>query len=380
MIVDNNINIIMDEHTMSNKSPNYYAGEISRRQFLQTSMTVGGLVSVAPCTAMASSFTYPLPQNPIARNPLKFNGERRDPITGTYHLGNGSRMYNPSLIRFHACDNMSPFGKGGINSYAYCLGDPINKRDPSGHFAILSLFIGAIVGAVIGFVTSAVSQGISSAITGNEFDWKQVGIGTALGFISGGFGAAAQGVKFPVQLGLAVANTSATTATQFGLNIAAGTPVKQAAIGAGVGVLLQMGTFSFGAVASALYRNSGASYLITAAGHVKFSKAGLPMIYNKKAWTSALTVSSSITSVLSSSGTDLSDVSYTDSTSNNRGRLNNNGALSLKATHSSDDQSMLNTIHKVSADPRANIVEGIISMGGPIGSPVAFKSSQNNRL
>jgi RHS repeat-associated protein len=65
---------------------------------------------------------------------LGFNGERPDPVTGHYLLGNGYRAFNPVLMRFNSPDSLSPFGKGGLNAYAYCLGDPVNRSDPSGHF------------------------------------------------------------------------------------------------------------------------------------------------------------------------------------------------------------------------------------------------------
>ncbi|CAI8705747.1 RHS repeat-associated core domain-containing protein [Pseudomonas sp. IT-P176] len=84
-------------------------------------------------------------QHPIAYSPyghhqaesgltslLGFNGERPDAVTGHYLLGNGYRAFNPVLMRFNSPDSLSPFGKGGTNSYAYCLGDPINKYDSSG--------------------------------------------------------------------------------------------------------------------------------------------------------------------------------------------------------------------------------------------------------
>ncbi|WP_434602062.1 RHS repeat-associated core domain-containing protein [Pseudomonas sp. Z4-7] len=65
---------------------------------------------------------------------LAFNGERPDPVTGHYLLGNGYRAFSPVLMRFNSPDSLSPFGKGGLNAYAYCTGDPVNKADPSGHF------------------------------------------------------------------------------------------------------------------------------------------------------------------------------------------------------------------------------------------------------
>ncbi|WHS61827.1 RHS repeat-associated core domain-containing protein [Pseudomonas sp. G2-4] len=67
------------------------------------------------------------------RSPLGYNGERRETQTGWYLLGNGYRVFNPLLMRFHSPDSLSPFGKGGLNAYMYCVGDPINNLDPTGH-------------------------------------------------------------------------------------------------------------------------------------------------------------------------------------------------------------------------------------------------------
>ncbi|WP_077045787.1 RHS repeat-associated core domain-containing protein [Pseudomonas sp. KK4] len=66
-------------------------------------------------------------------SPLGFNGERPDPVTGWYLLGNGYRPFDPLLMRFTCTDNLSPFGKGGLNAYAYCGGEPINRTDSTGH-------------------------------------------------------------------------------------------------------------------------------------------------------------------------------------------------------------------------------------------------------
>jgi RHS repeat-associated protein len=62
-----------------------------------------------------------------------FNGEQPDPVTAHYPLGNGYRAYSPVLMRFNSPDSLSPFGKGGLNAYGYCAGDPVNRSDPTGH-------------------------------------------------------------------------------------------------------------------------------------------------------------------------------------------------------------------------------------------------------
>jgi RHS repeat-associated protein len=86
----------------------------------------------------------PLAYTPFGHRPpesgllslLGFNGERPDPVTGWYLLGNGYRAFNPVLMRFNSPDSLSPFGEGGLNAYSYCAGDPVNGTDPSGHISI----------------------------------------------------------------------------------------------------------------------------------------------------------------------------------------------------------------------------------------------------
>lgn len=61
-----------------------------------------------------------------------YAGEVAEADTGGCYLL-GERAYSPTLRRFVAPDSASPFDGGGVNRYAYCGGDPINRIDPSGH-------------------------------------------------------------------------------------------------------------------------------------------------------------------------------------------------------------------------------------------------------
>lgn len=59
-----------------------------------------------------------------------YTGQWRE--RGLYLLGYGYRAYLPLVGRFASSDVHSPFGRGGLNAYAYCGAEPINRRDASG--------------------------------------------------------------------------------------------------------------------------------------------------------------------------------------------------------------------------------------------------------
>ncbi|KAL7902712.1 hypothetical protein HDV63DRAFT_169648 [Trichoderma sp. SZMC 28014] len=145
---------------------------------------------------------------------IGFNGQWRDPVTGWYHLGNGYRVYNPVLMVFHSPDSWSPFTSGEINPYAYCLGDPVNRVDPSGHFSLFGIHfswrdvaimaVGLVVGIAFGVATGgagfAIEVGLGIAVgaasdvvtgmvydtaTGKGITWGSVGTDAAYGVIGG---------------------------------------------------------------------------------------------------------------------------------------------------------------------------------------------------
>ena len=132
-----------------------------------------------------------------------------------YHFGNGVRSYDPASQRFLRKDPYSPFSVGGINPYAFCAGDPVNRTDPSGYAAMsvqstlgmvlaalgvaLSLGTFAIAAATLfglAYWAGAASMalGVASGVTGilaAKRELNDPDVARVLGWVSIGLGVAA---------------------------------------------------------------------------------------------------------------------------------------------------------------------------------------------
>ena len=71
--------------------------------------------------------------NVAAYNPFRYRGYYYDTETGFYYLQ--SRYYDPQTCRFINADSYTSTGQGilGYNMFSYCMNDPVNSSDPSGH-------------------------------------------------------------------------------------------------------------------------------------------------------------------------------------------------------------------------------------------------------
>ena len=128
---------------------------------------------------------YGVQSGPLAaKSNLGFNGQVKE-RTGWYHLGNGHRVYNPVLMHFHSPDRLSPFGKGGLNAYAYCGGDPVNFTDPTGEFSVaISLTIQRTLTALLHVGIPAV-QLMAPKATGLGLQGTRVSLLGSIGSIAG---------------------------------------------------------------------------------------------------------------------------------------------------------------------------------------------------
>ncbi|WP_222937581.1 RHS repeat-associated core domain-containing protein [Spartinivicinus ruber] len=183
---------------------------LSRRGFLIKSslfVTSASLftTSIPVHGALSLANNRELPKLIILQNPIRFTGEHYDSIAQVYHLGNGYRIFNPRLMRFHSIDSLSPFNDGGFNCYSYCLNDPINLVDPTGHLSwqagvsiglgVLALVIGVVtLGAGIA-ASAGLMTGAAAITTAAAFKAGLAVTSGVTGMISGGLGIASGAIE-----------------------------------------------------------------------------------------------------------------------------------------------------------------------------------------
>lgn len=126
------------------------------------------------------SFGNPTEDTAAAAAAFSYAGYRPDPVSGFMHVN--ARNYDARNGRFISRD---PF-PGMItlpitmNAYAYALGDPINRFDPTG---MIAAWLGAgIVGAVVNVATKVAGDVVESVATGkiHVSSWQSY-VGTAAG-------------------------------------------------------------------------------------------------------------------------------------------------------------------------------------------------------
>ena len=108
-------------------------------------------------------------------NPFRYRGYYYDSETELYYLN--SRYYDPEIGRFINLDNqLSSNDLTGLNTFAYCGNNPINRADPTGeawwHWALGAAIVAACAAATVitagGFAAgmaavAAVSSGVAAS-------------------------------------------------------------------------------------------------------------------------------------------------------------------------------------------------------------------------
>ncbi len=146
----------------------------------------------------------------LHNNPFRYKGYYYDIETGLYWVS--TRYYSPELCRWLTPDSieyLDPESINGLNLYCYCNNNPIMYVDPSGHFVISALIIGAIIGATVGFgAATYIDYKDDGKIFNGSVEWYDYLGATLLGGVIG----AGIGYIAP-QIGSALSSFASTSFT-----------------------------------------------------------------------------------------------------------------------------------------------------------------------
>ena len=110
------------------------------------------------------------------KNQFRYRGYYFDAESGMYYLQ--SRYYDPEIKRFISADNIiitgTPVENQNVNLYEYCLDNPVNFQDQSGHFAVTigaGYLLGALVIAGVAGASYLLARKREAVGTVDEFAW-----------------------------------------------------------------------------------------------------------------------------------------------------------------------------------------------------------------
>jgi len=133
-------------------------------------------------------------------NEFLYSGERRVPETGLYDLR--ARYLNTGTGRFWTRDSFAgrPEEPASLHRYQYCQGDPVNRRDPSGHENILTVTVATSVST-----QQRTEDAVASAFTAIRISRLTAGRGfMKWAWLAGGIGAGVQYLAQDTELGMEI--------------------------------------------------------------------------------------------------------------------------------------------------------------------------------
>ena len=159
-------------------------------------------------------------------NPIRYRSYYWDSEFGLYFLQ--SRYYSPELCRFISQDSieyLAPENINGLNLYAYCLNNPVMLVDPTGHFVLTALIVGAIIGTIIGFgVATYIDYKDDGQVFNGSVKWYDylgatvtggiigAGIGGGIGYIAPAISSFAS-TSFTIGAGVSISGGAAVATT-----------------------------------------------------------------------------------------------------------------------------------------------------------------------
>ncbi|MBE6766102.1 MAG: RHS repeat-associated core domain-containing protein [Ruminococcaceae bacterium] len=121
-------------------------------------------------------------------NPLRYRGYYYDQETGLYYLQ--SRYYDPTVGRFINADDISFLGANGTvlshNLFSFCVNNPINFTDDSGHFGSPLQWVCAVISGVAGWCFGDYIARSIGLYPGKWWKWKTYAYWTVRGLVAAG--------------------------------------------------------------------------------------------------------------------------------------------------------------------------------------------------